>query len=83
MKLRFNWGRQDSKGNFNFQKVCIRKISKDGYDWQIIHETLNLASIIKWLLFNWLVIITRKKKKNYFFGFIYFNLGKNLVITVA
>ena len=37
LKSRFNGGKHDLKGN-NFQKVCIRKFSSDGYGWQKIDE---------------------------------------------
>ena len=36
LESRFNEGKHNSKGNFNFHMVCIRKIPIDGYGWQRI-----------------------------------------------
>ena len=38
LESRFNGGRRDWEGNFNFQKVCIGKISRDRYGWQRIDK---------------------------------------------
>ena len=36
LESRFHRGKHNSKGNFNFQMVCIRKIMINGYGWQRI-----------------------------------------------